>query len=100
MKTSKMTKYIGALALSLASLILTAKADERDPGVLYTMDNASSGNKVLVIQHTGNDQFGVSASFATGGNGTGSSPGLPSQGSILLSRDGQWLFVCNAGGAP
>ena len=36
-------------------------------------------------------------SYATGGMGVGTSQGLPSQGSVLLSRDGHWLFVCNPG---
>jgi len=35
------------------------------------------------------------ASFATGGRGTGS--GLGSQGAIVLSSNGRWLFACNAG---
>src|SRR5262249_51950197 len=33
----------------------------------------------------------------TGGSGTGAPQGLPSQASVLLSHDGRWLFVCNAG---
>jgi len=34
-------------------------------------------------------------SVTTGGTGTGA--GLSSQGAVLLSHDGHWLFVCNAG---
>jgi 6-phosphogluconolactonase (cycloisomerase 2 family) len=39
----------------------------------------------------------VANSYATGGVGLGTAEGLPSQGSVLLSPDGNWLFVCNAG---
>jgi 6-phosphogluconolactonase (cycloisomerase 2 family) len=72
-----------------------AKAD--DSGALYTMDNAAAGNNVLAFQRDEDGGVSSAGSFATGGNGTGTQAGLPSQGSVLLSRDGRWIFVCNAG---
>ena len=59
------------------------------------MDNASAGNHVLVFEREENGQINPRGSFATGGMGTGA--GLASQGSVLLSHDGRWLFACNAG---
>jgi len=39
----------------------------------------------------------LARTYATGGLGLGTAPGLGSQGSVLLSPDSHWLFVCNAG---
>lgn len=94
MKTSSLYKYIGSLALGLAGCISSNAA--ANSSVLYTMDNSSSGNHVQVIMQTGGALI-TGPTYATGGTGLGTSQGLPSQGSVLLSRDGHWLFVCNAG---
>ena len=92
MKRSLFTEF-SRLTLSLTLLATMAKAD--DSGALYTMDNAASGNHVLVFQRGEHGGLKGAGSFATGGTGTGA--GLSSQGSIVLSRDSRWLFVCNAG---
>jgi 6-phosphogluconolactonase len=94
MKTSLLTKYLGILGIGLASLVCTTNADDR--GILYTTDNASTGNHVLVITRTGG-AMSVTSTYATGGLGLGTANGLGSQGSVLLSPDSHWLFVCNAG---
>src|SRR5215831_18060233 len=82
---------IRAVALSLA-LLATAKAGD---GALYTMDNAAAGNHVLMFQRDETGNLTGAGSIAAGGTGTG--VGLASQGSVLLSMNGGWLFVCNAG---
>jgi 6-phosphogluconolactonase len=94
MKTSFLTTVLGALGAGLAALVSSANAD--DSGVLYTMDNAAAGNHVQVITRTGGT-LSLGKTYATGGLGLGTSPGLGSQGAVLLSPDAQWLFVCNAG---
>jgi 6-phosphogluconolactonase len=93
MNRTLFTKLCSGLGLSLALIGTTAKADEE--GAVYTMDNAASANHVLVFQRTENGQITSVGSVATGGTGTGA--GLSSQGSVLLSQDRHWLFVCNAG---
>jgi 6-phosphogluconolactonase (cycloisomerase 2 family) len=85
--------YLSILGVSLA---LAPIANAGKTGILYTTDNASTGNHVLVIARTG-DSLSVTNSYATGGLGLGTTDGLGSQGSVLLSRDANWLFVCNAG---
>src|SRR5436853_3426 len=87
------THYCIGLALGLSLLSTTAKAEEG--GAVYTMDNSASGNHVLAFQRGENGGLSNVRSVATGGVGTGA--GLSSQGSVLLSRDGRWVFVCNAG---
>ena len=95
MKESILTKSCRGLALGLGLVAATAKADQ--DGALYTMDNASAGNHVLIFQREPTGRLNTLGSIATGGSGNGAPQGLPSQSSVLLSRDGRWLFVCNAG---
>jgi 6-phosphogluconolactonase (cycloisomerase 2 family) len=59
------------------------------------MDNSPTGNNVLVFQRSSDGTIVSAGSQSTGGLGTGA--GLGSQGAVLLTRDGEWLFVCNAG---
>src|SRR5262245_50808107 len=92
MKLTSLVNYFNRLALGLAVLATTARAEER--GAVYTMDNAA-GNHVLAFQRGVNGELTGAGSFATGGAGTGA--GLSSQGAVLLSRDNRWLFACNAG---
>lgn len=94
MKTSFLINGLSILGVGLTTLAPVAHAANSD--ILYTTDNASAANHVLVITRTG-DSVGVTATYATGGLGLGTTDGLGSQGSVLLSRDANWLFVCNAG---
>jgi 6-phosphogluconolactonase len=94
MKTSLLTNYLGLLGVGLSALVSTANA--ADTGILYTTDNSSAGNHVMVITRA-DGAMSVTGTYATGGLGLGSADGLGSQGSVLLSPDSQWLFVCNAG---
>lgn len=93
MKLTSLIGYFCGLGFSLAILATTATATDR--GAIYTMDNAAGANHVLVFQRGENGVLIGAGSFATGGAGAGA--GLSSQGSVLLSSDNRWLFVCNAG---
>src|SRR5207248_1408018 len=93
MNCSSLTKRYSGLGLSLALLGSTVKAEA--DGAVYSMDNAATANHVLVFQRAENGQLISGGSVATGGAGTGA--GLSSQGSLVLSHDGRWLFACNAG---
>ena len=99
MNRSIFTKTFGGLGAGLALLGMTAKADDHgvayDHSVVYTMDNAAGANHVLVFQQDEHGALHGAGSVSTGGSGTGG--GLSDQGSVILSHDGQWLFVCNAG---
>src|SRR5579883_268765 len=95
MKRSIFTTSCLGLALGLG--FITGKVKAEEEGALYTMDNAAAGNHVMVFEREPSGHLSHAGSVATGGAGTGAAQGLPSQGSILLSRDGRWLFACNAG---
>ena len=94
MKTSRLVNQVCRLGLALVTSASSASA--ANTGILYTTDNAAAGNHVQVITRSGST-LSLGAAYATGGLGSGTSPGLPSQGSVLLSPDARWLFVCNAG---
>jgi len=66
---------------------------------LYSMTNAADFNEVIAIRQRFNDDFTFIKAYKTGGQGTGNPivDPLGSQGSIVLSHDGRFLFVVNAG---
>ena len=64
-------------------------------GAVYTMDNASAGNNVWAFGRRPDGSLTSPTVYPTQGTGTGA--GLGNQGAVQLSRDGHWLFVCNAG---
>ncbi len=65
------------------------------PGAVYVSTNAASGNEVIMYQRAADGTLTLGNRFATGGLGLGS--GLGSQGALVLSSNGKWLFVVNAG---
>src|SRR3954452_16300893 len=93
MKRSSLIKKCGALVVGLAVAAATAMAE--DGGALYTMDNAAGANHVIAFQRQENGSLLQQGAFATGGLGAGA--GLSSQGSMVLSPDGRWVFACNVG---
>ena len=94
MRTFLLATCLGGLAMGLPALVSTVDAE--DTGFLFTADNSASGNHVQVITRK-QGTLSLGAAYATGGLGLGTANGLGSQGSLLLSPDSHWLFVCNAG---
>jgi 6-phosphogluconolactonase len=94
MKNSVITQCLTTLAAGVFAFTTIATAEEPS-GAIYTMDNAAGANRVLAWRRAGNGSLAGAGTFATGGAGTGA--GLSSQGSVLLTRDGHWLVVCNTG---
>lgn len=65
------------------------------PGAVYTLTNQTTGNAVAVFARAADGSLSPMGTVATGGTGTGD--GLGSQGALVLSDDGRWLFAVNAG---
>src|ERR1700760_438265 len=63
---------------------------------VYVQTNDATGNEVIAFSRTGNGALAPLGRYSTGGRGTGSPP-LASAGSVVLSGDGRWLLVVNAG---
>jgi 6-phosphogluconolactonase len=83
------------LLLSLLSLNIGSALAASDPGAVYVQTNQPGGNEIAVFTRSAGGALVYSGAVATGGLGTGS--GLGSQGSVILSNDGRWLFAVNAG---
>lgn len=72
---------------------------KRRTGMVYAMTNAADSNAVIAFRR-GKDGMLISwKAFATGGSGTGTPivDPLQSQGSLILSNSGCFLFAVNAG---
>jgi 6-phosphogluconolactonase len=63
---------------------------------VYVQTNDATGNEVIAFSRTGTGALAPLGRYSTGGRGTGS-PHLASAGSVVLSDDGRWLLVVNAG---
>lgn len=85
---------MAALAVALVVGVGSASADG-GAGAVYTLSNATGGNEVLVFDRAADGTLTAAGRYATGGNGSGK--GLGSQGAVVLSEDGTWLFAVNAG---
>src|SRR5216117_2109316 len=85
----------GPAAATAARLAASAAAADRAPGAVYTLMNLTSGNAVAIFARAADGTLTAAGTVATGGTGTGS--GLGSQGAVVLSADGRWLFAVNAG---
>ena len=72
-------------------------ADQSSNGAgIYTQTNDPSGNQIIAYRRAADGTLTPLGAYDTGGLGTGT-PHLASQGSVMLSDDGRWLFAANAG---
>ena len=62
---------------------------------VFVADNVATKNRVVALHRDGNGSLRHVGTFPTGGRGTGA--GLGSQGSVVLNRAGDQLYVVNAG---
>jgi 6-phosphogluconolactonase (cycloisomerase 2 family) len=63
---------------------------------VYVQTNDAERNEVIAFDRSGDGQLTLLGRYETGGSGTGK-PHLASQSSVVLSDDGAWLLVANAG---
>ena len=68
----------------------------QDGAGVYTQTNDPGGNQVIAYRRAADGTLTPLGAYDTGGRGTGK-PHLASQGSVVLSDDGRWLFVVIAG---
>ena len=98
--------FVALMALTI-TLIGTAPVFAKAPdaasaGAVYLESNAASGNQVLAYSRAADGSLTYLGSFDTGGKGSGIGLTVPpdplgSQNSIIVSPDGEWVFVVNAG---
>jgi 6-phosphogluconolactonase len=63
---------------------------------VYVQTNDATDNEIVVFRRAENGSLAPAGRCSTGGRGTGV-PHLASAGSVVLSDDGRWLLVVNAG---
>jgi 6-phosphogluconolactonase len=63
---------------------------------VYIQSNEPEGNRVLAFRREPDGTLIQHGTFSTGGAGSGA-PHLPSQASVVVTRDGRQLLVTNAG---
>jgi 6-phosphogluconolactonase len=95
MKALHMFVMAGAFAVTLTSCKDDLDLDKIPAGTMYTLSNQVSGNQVIQYLRLADGSLRRQGSFATGGAGTGA--GLGSQGALIVSTDGRWVFAVNAG---
>ncbi len=74
---------------------VTPDAPAARPGAVYVMSNDAAGNTIQVFDRAADGTLTAAGEVATGGLGSGA--GLGSQGAVILSPDGRYLFAVNAG---
>jgi 6-phosphogluconolactonase (cycloisomerase 2 family) len=84
-----------ASILLIGTSVSWVMASESTAGAVYTMTNSAAGNEVVVFDRLADGSLRFSASYDTGGLGSGG--GLGNQGGVVLSDNGRWLLVVNAG---
>lgn len=86
-----------AFFLLIALLILGSNGQvfARGNDAVYVMNNDANANAILVFDRAADGTLTEAGSYLTGGLGTGG--GLGSQGAVVLSDNGRWLFAVNAG---
>ena len=88
-------QFFAALSfLSFLPFAPTASAESR-AGAVYVASNEAAGNRILQFHRDDSGALTPVGSFNTGGLGTGG--GLGNQGGLVLTDNGEWLLVVNAG---
>jgi 6-phosphogluconolactonase (cycloisomerase 2 family) len=94
----RVVERIGLTVVVLAALLIVAPSATASSGVIgavYTATNDAAGNAVLQYDRLGDGSLQYATSYGTDGQGTGG--GLGNQGGVVLSDNGRWLLVVNAG---
>ena len=91
----RLTLFVAALCIALASLPALAGGPQGVAGAVYTMTNDPAGNAIVAYDRLADGSLRYEGLYPTGGLGSGS--GLGNQGGVVLSDNGRWLLVVNAG---
>jgi 6-phosphogluconolactonase (cycloisomerase 2 family) len=83
------------VAVTLVLVAPSARAKNGVIGAVYTMTNDLAGNAVLQYNQLADGSLRYGGSYDTGGLGSGD--GLGNQGGVVISDNGRWLLVVNAG---
>src|SRR2546427_8146197 len=100
MKKQKLFIILGLFALFVVAFsggrVITPANAQGVVGSVYIMSNSASGNQVIVYSRAADGALTWKANYATKGLGSNGLTGS-NQGGLVLSEDGRWLIVVNAG---
>jgi 6-phosphogluconolactonase len=91
-------RWIGAALIAAMALTIAGNAHASTSeavGAVYTASNSPAGNQILMFNRTADGALTFVDAFPTGGTGTGA--GLGNQGGVVMTDDGKFLIVVNAG---
>ncbi len=86
---------LGIAILSLAAIAFSSVSAFAAAGAIYTLNNASSGNAVLIFSRAATGEISPAGMVSTGGLGTDG--GLGNQGALAIDANNSFLFAVNAG---
>lgn len=86
---------LGFALLLTALVVLSGLPSFAAAGAVYTLNNSSSGNAILVFSRSADGQILRTGMIPTGGTGTGK--GLGNQGALAIDAANEFLFAVNAG---
>jgi 6-phosphogluconolactonase (cycloisomerase 2 family) len=95
MKKIGIVSLATAFCLAFVLVAPSARAKNGVIGAVYTMTNDPAGNAVLQYNRRADGSLRYRGSYDTGGLGSGD--GLGNQGGVVISDNGRWLLVVNAG---
>ena len=100
MKKQNLITILGLFALFIVALssgrVIGPANAQGVVGTVYIMTNSPSGNQVIVYTRAADGTLTWQANYATDGLGISGLTGS-NQGGLVLSADGRWLIVVNAG---
>ncbi len=100
MKKQNLIAILGLFALFIVTLssgrVIAPANAQGIVGSVYIMSNSASGNQVIVYDRAADGTLTWQANYATNGLGITGLTGS-NQGGLVLSEDGRWLIVVNAG---
>src|SRR5437667_6054025 len=100
MKKQNLIIVLGLFALFVVSFssgrVIVPANGQGVVGSVYIMSNSASGNQVIVYTRAADGTLTWKANYATNGLGITGLTGS-NQGGLVLSEDGRWLIVVNAG---
>src|SRR2546426_8889887 len=100
MKKQNLFIILGLFALFVVAFsggrVITPANAQGVVGSVYIMSNSASGNQVILYTRAADGSLTWKANYATNGLGITGLTGS-NQGGLVLSEDGRWLIVVNAG---
>ena len=90
-----MTLKVSLALLLTAMVALSSLPSFAAAGAVYTLNNSSSGNAVLLFSRSADGHIFPAGKVSTGGTGTGK--GLGNQGALAIDVANRFLFAVNAG---